>query len=79
MLLAAAGCTTSVVVDGTIPTPLVAKMPARIGVHYPENFKSYHHKENLQDNGSWEVDMGQQNLTFFRNLFVAMFDQVVEL
>ena len=72
-------CTTNVLVEGTIPTPLVEKLPARIGVHYPETFKSYSHQENLRENGAWSVDMGEQNLTFFRSLFDAMFDQVVEL
>ena len=59
------GCTTSVVVEGTIPSPLVSKMPLRLGVYYPDGFKSYHHKEDLKEHGAWGINMGQQNVKFF--------------
>jgi len=72
-------CTTSVTVEGSSPTPLVKKIPARIGVYYSDAFKTSRHEEKIERSGSWVIDFGVQNLTFFRNLTVAMFDQVVEV
>ncbi len=73
------GCTTQVTVEGRVPTPVVSKMPARVGVHYPENFKSFRHEEVIEQRGTWKIDLGGQNLDFFRNLFKAMFESVQEI
>jgi len=82
MLLSAillASCTTSVTVEGTVPTPLVVKIPATIGVHFSDEFKTFHYQEVLEDSGTWKVDLGEQNLTFFQNLFSSMFSAVEEV
>lgn len=73
------GCTTSIKVEGTIPTPLVAKIPVNVGVYYSDDFKSFRHEETIRQHGSWDVDMGGQNLLFFRNLMTAIFDSVTEV
>jgi hypothetical protein len=73
------GCTTNVVVEGSVPTPLVRKIPAQVGVYYDENFKSFRHSESLEAEGTWNIDLGDQNVTFFRNLFGSLFDGVREL
>lgn len=73
------GCTTTVVVEGTVPTPLVRKIPARVGIYYDENFKNFKHTEKLEAEGTWKIDLGDQNVTFFRNLMGALFDSVLEL
>lgn len=73
------GCTTSVTVEGTVPTPLVAKIPANVGVYFSPDFKSFRHEETIEQRGSFSVDLGAQNLTFFRNLMNAMFDTAVEV
>jgi hypothetical protein len=72
-------CTTSVVVKGSIPTPLVDKIPARVGIYFPDEFKNYLYQESLAESGSWKIDLGEQNLKFFRNLSKAMFESVVEV
>ncbi len=79
LVLSLSGCTTSVMVEGTVPTPLVAKMPARVGLYFSPDFKSFRHEETIEQRGSYQVDMGQQNLTFFRNLMKAMFESTVEV
>jgi hypothetical protein len=79
MLVMVAGCTTSVEVEGTIPTPLVYKIPANIGVHYSNEFKTFQYKEVLRDTGTWKINLGNQNLGFFQNLFTAMFHSVEEV
>jgi len=78
-VLVFSGCTTSVTVEGTIPTPLVAKIPAKVGIYYSEDFKKFRHEETIRQNGNWEIDMGDQNLLFFRNLMKALFDEANEV
>lgn len=66
-------CTTSVVVQGSIPTPLVNKIPARVGVYFPEDFREFRYREVVQDAGTWNIDLSDQNLTFFSNLLETLF------
>lgn len=73
VLLLLGSCTNKVVVEGSLPTPLVKQIPARIGVHYPESFRSFVHHEELEDDGTWAIDLGSQNLSFFKNLLQALF------
>lgn len=72
-------CTTSVVVEGSVPTPLVQKIPARMGVYYPEDFRNFRYQEVIRDAGTWNIDLGSQNLSFFRNLSDALFVSVKEV
>ena len=78
-LLLIQSCTTSVVVEGSVPTPLVQKIPATVGVYYSDEFRNYRYEESIRDAGTWSVDLGGQNLSFYRNLFSTMFDEVVEI
>ena len=73
------GCTTSVVVEGSVPTPLVAKIPARVGVYYSDEFRNYRYQEVIRDSGTWNIDLGSQNLTFFDNLLETLFEAVAEI
>ena len=79
MLLMLASCMTNVVVKGSVPTPLVEKMPVKVAIYYDESFKNFVHSESLDDEGKWQVELGNQNLEFFRNLMTAMFETVVEV
>ena len=72
-------CTTSVVVQGSVPTPLVKKIPARIGVYYSDEFKHYRYQESIKDGGNWSIDLGSQNLSFFENLLDSLFLEVREI
>lgn len=72
-------CTTNVQVEGSVPTPLVARMPANVAIYYDENFKNFVHSEDLDTEGNWNIDLGEKNLEFFRNLSNAMFTSVTEV
>lgn len=72
-------CTTSVVVEGSLPTPLVEKIPARVGIYYSEDFRNFQHEETIRDSGSWHIDLGAQNMMFFERLMSSLFEQVVEI
>ena len=78
-LLILQSCTTSVVVEGSVPTPLVNKIPARVGVFYSEEFRSFRHKEEIREAGNWDIDLGPQNLTFFSNLLDSLFLDVEQV
>ena len=73
------GCTTIVDVQGSVPTPLVRKIPAQVGVYFDENFKNYQHTEALDAEGTWKIKLGDKNLTFFRSLLDSLFESVEEL
>ncbi len=66
-------------VEGTIPTPVVEKIPVNIGIYYSDDFKKFQHEESIRQHGNWKVDMGGQNLLFFRNLMTAVFVDVTEV
>jgi len=78
-LLLLVACSRTVVVSGTVPTPLVAQIPVRLGVYYSDSFKTYSYDESLKSEGKWTIDLGQQNVLFFRQLFTTLFREVVEL
>lgn len=73
MLFSLQSCTTSVVVEGTVPTPLVSTIPARMGVYYSDKFRYFKHEEVIRDSGGWSIDFGKQNLNFFQNLTKSLF------
>ena len=79
MLLFLPSCTTSVVVEGSVPTPLVSVIPARVGVYYSDEFRNFMHEEVIRDSGSWRIDLGKQNLGFFQNLTKSLFTGVQEV
>ncbi len=78
-VILSSGCNTSVTVEGSLPTPVVQKLPLNIGVYYPADFRSFTHQEKIQEQGTWKVAMGTQNLQFFQGMFAAMFDRVTEI
>lgn len=65
--------------EGSVPTPLVNKIPARVGVFYSEEFRSFRHKEEIREAGNWDIDLGPQNLTFFSNLLDSLFLDVEQV
>lgn len=79
MLLFLQSCTTSVVVEGTVPTPLVSVIPAQMGVYYSDEFRRFKHEEVFRDSGGWRIDLGKQNLRFFQNLTKSLFAEIQEV
>ena len=79
MLLFLQSCTTSVVVEGTLPTPLVSVIPARMGVYYSDEFRRFKHEEVFRDSGGWHIDLGKQNLRFFQKLTKSLFTETQEV
>ena len=68
-----------IVIEGSLPVPMVKKIQVRIGVHYPEAFANFVHTETSKEIGAWQIDLGKQNAGFFRALFGSMFTEAVIL
>lgn len=79
LFLVISGCTTSVQVKGTVPFPKVATIPARVGIHYSNEFRSFRHEETIKNLGTWEVELGEQNLLVINSLFTSLFEEVREI
>jgi hypothetical protein len=81
-LVLLAGCTaTNVAVDEEtrFPVPLVRKLPITMGLHIPETLTGFVHEEDLGDDGTFSIDIGDAQPTVFGNLLVGMFDKVVAI
>ena len=72
-------CSKTVVIQGAVPTPLVSQIPLRLGIYYSDIFKNFSHEESLKSDGNWTIELGQQNVLFFRELFTTLFLEVIEV
>ncbi len=73
-LVILAGCSRSVTVTGTVPTPLVTELPIVVGVLVSEDFKSYVHAEKLpRGGGQWQIEVGTLQTRFFDALLNELF------
>ena len=65
----------NILVEGSLPVPMVKKIPAAVGIYYSEEFVSFRYKEISPEIGNWDIDFGGQNARFFRLLFDSMFEK----
>lgn len=82
LLLWLGGCmTTSVEVDDktVFPVPLVSKIPLNVGVHLPAELLTFVHEENLGDDGTFVIDIGDAQPAVFTNLLQGMFNSVSQI
>jgi hypothetical protein len=78
-LVALSACTTTRLdTKAQLPPPLLEKLPVRIGVHYPEEFAKYVHRET-RSNIDYEVNLGPAHVTNLDWLLKAMFRDVVHV
>ncbi len=82
VLLALTGCATStIVLNGTYPAPLVRKIPLTLGVYYPPELRNYAFTETDAETGDKQylLQIGASQLKLFNTLLPALFDKVVLL
>ena len=65
--------------SATIPTPLIDKIPASVGLRMPENFHHFVHEEQVYGREEWSIDLGGSNAALFTQLFQYMFQNVIVL
>jgi len=63
----------------TIPTPLIHKIPASVGLRMPANFENYVHEEQVYGREEWSINLGRSNAALFTQLFGYMFENVIVL
>ena len=71
------GCSSSLVVEGEFPRPMVDKLPLTLGVHYEDDFRRYVYQEESEDRISWTIDSGQAQTLLFNTVLPNMFEKVV--
>ena len=76
-VLLLAGCTgTKLATQAQLPTPLVDKLPARVGVYYSKEFREFVHKETRNEI-DYEITLGPAHVQNLDWLLKAMFSEVV--
>ncbi|HEY8521694.1 MAG TPA: hypothetical protein VIN61_16610 [Gammaproteobacteria bacterium] len=66
-------CSSSVVVQSTFPTPLVEPLPLRMGVIMDDDLVNYIHAEDVPQQSTWTIDLGDANVALLEPLFESMF------
>lgn len=76
--LTVGGCTgANVQMEGEIPTPLVNRLPLRVGLYLEPALVQYVFEEKIQDHGDWRVEVGPMQTKLFRQVASAMFLEAV--
>jgi len=76
-VLLLAGCTgTKLATQAQLPTPLVDKLPVRVGVYYSKEFREFVHKETRSEI-DYEITLGPAHVQNLDWLLKAMFSEVV--
>jgi hypothetical protein len=73
------GCASSVVVESTFPTPLIEQLPVRMGVIFNADLHNYVHAEDIPQQSTWTIDLGDANIAMLGPLFETMFRETREV
>lgn len=77
LLFLLSGCSaTQVETQAGLPAPLVDRLPLRVGIYYPREFREYVHREKRQ-NIDYEITLGSAHVRNLDWLLAAMFEQLV--
>lgn len=69
----------NVLVQTTVPTPLVDPLPLTMGVHFGETLTDYVHEEDLELYGKFRIELGSTQVPVFERVFDAMFARTVRM
>jgi hypothetical protein len=77
-VLTLGGCAgANVQMQGDIPTPLVNRLPVRMGLYLEPALLQYVFEEKIQDHGDWRVEVGPMQRKLFEQITRAMFLEAV--
>ena len=79
LTLTGAGCEHSVLVEAEFPTPVVAPVPLRAGMHFPESLRTYEHAEESAGDAEWVISLGEASTRLFERTFAGLFETAVAL
>jgi len=72
-------CTSTLIVDGDFPKPLITALPYSIGVHYPDSLKNFEYREASKDRHKWIIISGDAQQELFQTVLPGMFENVVTM
>ncbi|HLF09707.1 MAG TPA: hypothetical protein VJA26_00705, partial [Gammaproteobacteria bacterium] len=71
-----AGCgSSSVIVESTFPTPLVEPLPIRMGIIMSEELHNFVYAEDIPEQSTWTIALGDANVAMLQPLFDSMFEE----
>ncbi|HEY5623260.1 MAG TPA: hypothetical protein VIV14_05830 [Gammaproteobacteria bacterium] len=68
-----AGCASVVTVDAEFPQPLIEKLPVRVGLLFDETLRNYEYYEEIPQQATWTIYLGNANELMLSSLFSTMF------
>ena len=72
-----AGCTKSVPVADSFPSPVIEPMPLDVGLHYNDSLQEFAHNKAVTAGTKYQVELGPSHLKLFDRLFGSMFQNVM--
>ena len=72
-LLCLGGCASQVEVDAEFPTPLIEQLPLTVGVVLDEALTEYEHYEEIPEQITWTIRLGDANRVMLGQLLGTMF------
>lgn len=66
-------------VNSDIPTPVVEKLPVVAGVVFDEQLTRFTTTEQQQNGKKWQIGLGNTNRKVLNDIFVSLFETVIEL
>ncbi len=74
------GCSgAKVQIQGDIPTPLVNRLPVRVGLYFEPALIQYVFEEKIQNHGDWRIEVGPIQAKLFEKIASAMFAKAVRV
>jgi hypothetical protein len=68
-----AGCSSSVIVESSFPTPLIEPLPVTMGLILDEELYNFIYTEDIPDQSTWTIALGDANVAMLEPLFDTMF------
>ena len=66
-------------VESEIPTPVIERMPVKIGVFYQDELRNYVSEENSDERPKWKIESGSSHVDLFEQILSSMFQEVIEV
>ncbi len=70
-------CTHTIYIESEFPSPLIEKLPYKVGVYYPPEFSQYQYKEESEDRTKWIIESGEAQQDLFDTMLTGMFTEVI--
>ena len=79
LILAACEQSVSLKVDTEIPTPVIARMPVKMGVYYQDELRNFVYEENTEERPNWKIESGSSHVALFEQILSSMFVETKEV